>query len=629
MKGDDLLLWIFGNPGAGKSYLSSYIVSFLENCYPQDPVHPSRVSVAYWFIKEDDQSLRSLPAILKGLAFQIADSDPIYAKHATNVCGTPSKINSSLSVWKRLFLDFFGSVQYNGHRSIIIIDGLDEATRECRDTLLAMLRKLESDFVTQSSSSSSIQFVVVGRPEIRDDILSVWEKHTTCIDVSPSKNTPDIIRYIQSEIRRVSILRSRHLSTKAKQDLRAEIVEKLVHGANGMFLWVNLMIDQICKKSRPSEIKSALDDAPRDLLQMIRHVFERLSSNPDIGADDLNEILTWVTCVQRPLSLTELDIILRLRSAEQEPVTDLEERLRGLFASFFTLVRSDGKTTEDLVREMAHDDGDDDVLSENTTAPYDLEYDDLKDRGFDSDFRSTTVRFTHASIRDYLLQEGAPATRMYPKDVLVGIDIARSEAHVLKTCLKVLVDKNHVEDFGLPNLREYSASNFLKHLCTIDRSQIHFEDRIVILKALYDIFNEVDYIRIWVDSTADSESFFLRLLLEQTRITDCVKLWFGDEAHEDPSFDIRQRTNMQKAASSSAELFAPLNHFCAKLWLEPTPEEQLRPYLGAPVITAIWFLHLYDIKVRVTLVPQSLDANFDCVHEKWSLVLMLIRASVP
>ena len=599
VKGDGALLWILGNPGAGKSYLSSYIVSFLDECYPQDPIHPSRASVAYWFIKEDDQDLRSLPIILKGLAYQIAENDPIYAKHAANVCGAPSKINSSLNLWKRLFLDFFESGQYNGHRGMIIIDGLDEAARECREDLLTILRQLEFDFKPQSSSS--IRFAIVGRPEIRDDILSILGKHTACIDVSPTKNTADIIRYIESEIRRIAILRSKHLSIEAKQDLRREIVEKLVHGANGMFLWVNLMIDQICRKSRPSEIKAALNDAPRDLLQMIRHVFERLSRNPDVGEDDLNEILTWVTCVKRPLSLAELDIILRLRSAEREPVPDLEERLRGLFASFFTLIRSDGKATEDLVREMANEDSVDvatlsDAPLDNTTAPCDLEGDEFSARGFDSEFRSTTVRFSHASIKDYLLQEGAPATRKYSEDLVVGIDLAKSEGHILKTCLTVLADKDHEEKFGRPNLREYAASNFLKHLCILDRSQMHADDKIVIIKALYDIFNERDYIKLWVDSTTDCQTIFLRLLLEETQHTDCVRQWFGDEVHAHLSFNTKQRTNMQKAASSSAELFTPLNQFWANIWLNPAQEDALS-YDKALTITALWFLHSYQIKV--------------------------------
>ena len=47
------ILWVLGGPGAGKSYLSSKIICHLEETYPQDPQHPSRVSVGHFYIKED------------------------------------------------------------------------------------------------------------------------------------------------------------------------------------------------------------------------------------------------------------------------------------------------------------------------------------------------------------------------------------------------------------------------------------------------------------------------------------------------------------------------------------------------------------------------------------------------
>lgn len=80
-----------------------------------------------------------------------------------------------------------------------------------------------------------------------------------------------------------------------------------------MFLWVNLMLDQIFNKSRPSDITMALNAAPRDLDKMIRHVFERIASDPDVDKADLNEILVWVTFAQERLTLGEMDAILKMR----------------------------------------------------------------------------------------------------------------------------------------------------------------------------------------------------------------------------------------------------------------------------------------------------------------------------
>ena len=105
----------------------------------------------------------------------------------------------------------------------------------------------------------------------------------------------------------------RRIPRGERKHLRAHIINKLEEGANGMFLWVNLMLDQIYNISRPSDIMSALDAAPQDLIKMIRHVFERIAADPSVNKKDLNEILIWVTCAQQRLTLGEMDTILKMR----------------------------------------------------------------------------------------------------------------------------------------------------------------------------------------------------------------------------------------------------------------------------------------------------------------------------
>ena len=105
----------------------------------------------------------------------------------------------------------------------------------------------------------------------------------------------------------------RRIPRGERKHLRTHIINKLEEGANGMFLWVNLMLDQIYNISRPSDIMNALDAAPQDLIKMIRHVFERIAADPSVNKKDLNEILVWVTCAQQRLTLGEMDTILKMR----------------------------------------------------------------------------------------------------------------------------------------------------------------------------------------------------------------------------------------------------------------------------------------------------------------------------
>jgi len=216
------------------------------------------------------------------------------------------------------------------------------------------------------------------------------------------------------------------------------------------------MLEDIYRKSRKSEIEAVLNHAPPDLDKMIRHVFERLASDPDVRREDLNELLCWVALSERPLLLGELDVALKLVPPVGEGVPTLEDDLRQLYASFFTLTRVDGKTTEDL-QEQAEEDLIKKYEGHNGGKDGDLAESDDEDGPLENIFQSppesTDVKFSHACIRDYLRREGVPA------DIGVGVDMDEGQKHLALTCLSVLCDKDHSTTYPAPNLQDYAAAN--------------------------------------------------------------------------------------------------------------------------------------------------------------------------
>ena len=235
---EEPILWIFGGPGAGKSFLSSKIVSHLQDLRAQDRDHPARISVGYFYIKENDERLRSLNAIFKSVALQIASDNPVYKKHVVNVCESADSIGTAKGTWQNLFLDFFGSQQNVGSAAFVVIDGLDEAPRAERETFLELLKSLEDYPSLGDSKRPRLSFVIVGRPELRDTITYIWELHTAFIEVSAAKNRADIEEYINGGMRKVRALKNKRIPSGDREKLRADIVNKLKEGANGMFLWV-------------------------------------------------------------------------------------------------------------------------------------------------------------------------------------------------------------------------------------------------------------------------------------------------------------------------------------------------------------------------------------------------------
>ena len=235
---EEPILWIFGGPGAGKSFLSSKIVSHLLDLHGQGRVHPARISVAYFFIKENDERLRSLNAILKCVALQIANDNPVYKKLVVSVCESTDRIGTAKSTWQNLFLDFFGSQQNADSAAFVVIDGLDEAPKAEQEMFLELLKSLEDYPSLGGSKRPRLNFVIVGRPELRDTIAYIWESRTVFIEVSAAKNRADIEEYINGGMRKIRALKNARIPRGDRDKLRDDIVNKLREGANGMFLWV-------------------------------------------------------------------------------------------------------------------------------------------------------------------------------------------------------------------------------------------------------------------------------------------------------------------------------------------------------------------------------------------------------
>lgn len=357
------------------------------------------------------------------------------------------------------------------------------------------------------------------------------------------------------------------------------------------------MLDQISDVSRPSDIRNALEQAPQDLAKMIRHVFERLAGDPSVQKDDFNEMLTWITFARTPLLLGQMDVILKLRGEIGEGMPDLEDRLRGQFSSFFTLEREDNMTTESLQlpiqdipnENISHEEHSSDQAGESHDMHQtveELEEEDYAFNPYGSDFKTTLLGFSHASIRDYLVQEGRPATRKYPVDLGIGIDVNKAEHHITATCLSILCDSEHEPLFFDKNMLEYAADNFLKHLQKVDRSSLSKQEKISVVRPLFTIFQSDSIMKRWIEKCSNRWSTFVQSWLNDSMLTRCVRDWFADEDNVNLDFTAEEKEQLQYASRSDSNLFERLARYCASQWLSDQDYDEDPGFF-------VWVLHIY------------------------------------
>ena len=427
------LLWITGNQGVGKSFLCSNIVTILQDRFPQGASNSSQVSIAYFFFQANERE--TLCQALRTVAYQISGSDPIYRKYLRDCVRSEADVSNIEKAWLKLFLKFFIEGNDCDSTTYIVLDGLDEADDTDRKELLELVQ----DLTRQRDRRCRMQLILSGQPQAITDILRMDVPE---IKVDQSKTTDDIDAYVETAIQKAGPLR------KSPEWLKKAIVDTVHNKSGGLFLWADLMIQQLTNKRLPSEIQEALQKAPNGLNEMLKRTLERLSQTLDAeDIDQMNDLLCWVSCAKRPLTLAELETILKHTSPTGECDLDLEGSLRGRYALFFMLEQDDELSNPDMPA------------------------------GGDSDPSTTEVKFSQGYIAEFFRD---PHQGKFPSEEgsAIRVDVPAANAHTLITVLQLLANRNldgeHAEVGGIS---QYAKRYWWQHLLNTNLSETSADDK--------------------------------------------------------------------------------------------------------------------------------------------------------
>lgn len=595
--GRDPILWIQGNPGSGKSFLTYNIITHLHDIQKDSSeAVPPGTPIAYFFFRDNNDNTRSFLQALNDLSYQLTQSDPAYAKYVISTVRDGGELSTIRITWQKLFAEYW--LTGGDDLAYVCLDGLDESFDEDREIFFELLGDLRD-----AGDNCRLRIAMTGRPHVYDEIVNAVQTAST-IYVDATKNSSDIANYVEA-----SIKKSRVLSRVSKK-LKERVIETLISKAGGMFMWVKLMIADLSKKSRESAIEKALDDAPKGLTEMLVHALEGFSSRlEEEDASDLNDMLAWVCLARRPLTLGEVDAMLRLKSEEGEAVLFLEGKLRQQYSAFFTLVRADRLTTSDLMTNKGTTIGDD--MDDETSAgaerdePDDFEgEDDVENQtDFDSHLATTTVAFSHASISDFFRNPSQGKVKASGEDhPLVGVNLDEAHLQLAKTCIDLVVDQTveqRVKEAA--SLVRFAAANWIEHLQQVDLAKVDPDVRVHIalnvLKMLQDPVVILKYAspRNWRFYTKDHTS-----LLQKWLTDDAVKEELPAEASTwlDAIGD-----------AASLDLFQPTMKQIAVRWLHPGHKDFWHVQ-ACPVIIHTW-LGRRDGKPEPEKVPTLSAAEIE------------------
>ena len=274
------MLWLHALPASGKSILSSFIINhLLEESF-----------CVYYFFRFGDQSKRSLSTCLRTIAFQIAEQLPQFRRALLDIRVSAKTLEKTdaKTIWEKVFIGILFKLRLT-MLMYWVIDALDESDHP--QLLVELMQSIPN-------SSAPIKVLLVSRQT--PELISTFDRLSVVVPVGylPLADTKNDIRiFVEKEIQYMH----------APSDFKSQIVERLVAGAVGNFLWASLALVDVMKCHTQEDLDKTLEGIPSGMEQLYQRMERKIIENTRPQDQKLGQlILTWAACSRRPLVLKEL-----------------------------------------------------------------------------------------------------------------------------------------------------------------------------------------------------------------------------------------------------------------------------------------------------------------------------------
>ncbi|KAJ7574226.1 ankyrin repeat-containing domain protein [Mycena floridula] len=299
--GKTKFLWCPGIPGAGKTTLSSIIVDHLQSRSGPD------MAVLYIYCdytRQTDQTPTQLVGTLLKQLVQHQSSIPDHILALYDNYSSRGAFPTSAELLTALHTEasFY-------HRVYIILDALDESSESNQ------ARKLFLSVCSGQgpwSLSDHIHLLITSR-----DILLIAQEFHTAPRIPIEAHADDLETYIKGRI--LSDIKLERL-IKGDVTLEAEIIDKVVTKAAGMFLQAQLHLDSLGSQLNRRALRTALSSLPKGIMDSYDAAMNRISAQGEAEKELALRVFYWLAYAQEPLSVK----VLQHAVAVSEDMTDMD-----------------------------------------------------------------------------------------------------------------------------------------------------------------------------------------------------------------------------------------------------------------------------------------------------------------
>ncbi|RYP10731.1 hypothetical protein DL764_000521 [Monosporascus ibericus] len=323
---DNSLLAVTGSAGCGKSMLAAWVRERLER--PIGYSQQKHETIGYSFSSDNPEKATAV-AFLQSLLSQLLyiDVGDTHLFHQLSGIFAESKDHNTSRIlendlWKALDSGL-ATLDKRGITLTIIVDSLDETIGGVQKAS-EMYKRLY-----QSVKDLSTRAIIFSRP--LSYLSEVGGRHLV---LTPDHNREDIRAYLRESLCRVDAY------TKQSEANQVALVNLLTTRAKGSFLFAYLALELLRTGVDFNTYHRTIESIKSDT----NGILEELIAKVDLKDAKLNSLFTFITVAERPLTVGELDDLLRVDLAKKSvaPSVDIRALLpqtRGLVVEHGGVIR--------------------------------------------------------------------------------------------------------------------------------------------------------------------------------------------------------------------------------------------------------------------------------------------------
>ncbi|KAF4544367.1 Ankyrin domain protein [Lasiodiplodia theobromae] len=307
------IMWLLGEAGFGKSFISSAVIDAIKSTNRQKSFKRSQPHVVYFFCRSGSDASQKSERILLHLVMQLfnhanpeiplekskAVSNQVQQK-ATEKCikivnAAKQRLETSdgpkidrtarglgISGMQKVFDDL---TQVLERDVVIVLDGLDECSDWSERNLLNALMDL-------TEGNDGIHLMITSRPQPSIvDAFSAKPAHTfSRIEVDRERTGPGIASYIDEELKSV-----KHLNEAQRHKARDVIMKK----SEGSFWYATSTVETLKSPTSAAAFNKMMQNLPVGVYNMYRKKVQTLDSE---YRDSLLIALRWLVCGEGSIS---------------------------------------------------------------------------------------------------------------------------------------------------------------------------------------------------------------------------------------------------------------------------------------------------------------------------------------